>query len=163
MSTRRVIYPGSFDPITNGHIDLAERALRLFDELIIAIAHNPGKSPLFTKDERIELTHDALKPLKGANRIKVMAFDGLLVNFAMKQKATAIIRGLRAVSDFEYELQLALTNRKLEPKIETIFMMPKENFVYLSSNLIKEIAKLKGNIKCFVPPNVESALKEKYQ
>jgi pantetheine-phosphate adenylyltransferase len=160
---RRAIYPGSFDPITYGHMDVAERALALFDEVVIAVARNAEKKPLFTIEERVELIQEATKKLIKRGRLKVTTFDGLLVDFAQKQKAHAVVRGLRAVSDFEYELQLALTNRKLAPKVETIFLMPRENHLYLSSNMIKEIAKLKGRVKCFVPANVKAALEEKFK
>ena len=152
---RTVIYPGSFDPITNGHLDVIERAAKLFDRVIVAVAVNSSKDPLFTKDQRQEQITEAVAAL---GNVKVSAFDGLLVDFARDQKSQAIIRGLRAVSDFEFEFQLALMNRKLEPNIETIFMMPRETYTFLSSKLIKEIAQLGGNVSAFVPPHVERAL-----
>ena len=152
---RTVIYPGSFDPITTGHLDVIERAAKLFDRVIVAVAVNSSKDPLFTKDQRQEQITEAVTAL---GNVEVSAFDGLLVNFARDQKAQAIIRGLRAVSDFEFEFQLALMNRKLEPNIETIFMMPRETYTFLSSKLVKEIAQLGGGVSAFVPPHVERAL-----
>ena len=149
---RTVIYPGSFDPITNGHLDVIERAAKLFDRVIVAVAVNSSKAPLFSKDQRQEQITEAV------GNVEVKAFDGLLVDFARDQKAQAIIRGLRAVSDFEFEFQLALMNRKLEPEIETIFMMPHETYTFLSSKLVKEIARLGGDVSAFVPPHVEHAL-----
>ena len=154
---RTVIYPGSFDPITNGHLDVIERAAKLFDRVIVAVAVNSSKDPLFTKNQRQEQITDAVATL---GNVEVSAFDGLLVDFARDQKSQAIIRGLRAVSDFEFEFQLALMNRKLEPNIETIFMMPRETYTFLSSKLVKEIAQLGGNVGAFVPPHVERALAE---
>ncbi len=152
---RTVIYPGSFDPITNGHLDVIERAAKLFDRVIVAVAVNSSKAPLFSKDQRQEQIAEAVAAL---GNVEVDAFDGLLVDFARDQKAQAIIRGLRAVSDFEFEFQLALMNRKLEPDIETIFMMPRETYTFLSSKLVKEIAQLGGDVSAFVPPHVERAL-----
>ena len=158
---RRVIYPGSFDPITNGHLDIVERALGLFDEVILAVFENREKHPLFSRKERVELVSQSVKNLPDVKRLRVTEFDGLLVDFAKKEGACAVIRGLRAVSDFEFEFQLALTNRKLNPEIETTFLMPRENYVYFSSKLVKEIARLRGQVSCFVPACVEKALKEK--
>ena len=154
-AVRTVIYPGSFDPITNGHLDVIERAAKLFDRVIVAVAINSSKDPLFTKDQRQEQITEAVTTL---SNVEVSAFDGLLVDFARDQKSQAIIRGLRAVSDFEFEFQLALMNRKLEPNIETIFMMPRETYTFLSSKLVKEIAQLGGNVSAFVPPHVERSL-----
>ena len=154
-AVRTVIYPGSFDPITNGHLDVIERAAKLFERVIVAVAVNSSKDPLFTKDQRQEQITEAVAAL---GNVEVSAFDGLLVDFARDQKSQAIIRGLRAVSDFEFEFQLALMNRKLEPNIETIFMMPRETYTFLSSKLVKEIAQLGGNVSAFVPPHVERAL-----
>lgn len=153
---RTVIYPGSFDPLTNGHLDVVERAAKLFDRVIVAVAANTDKRPMFTQAERKRQIKAAVKPL---NNVEVAAFDGLLVDFAEAHEAQAIIRGLRAVSDFEFEFQLALMNRKLKEEIETIFMMPRESYTFLSSRLVKEIAGLGGEIGAFVPPNVERALK----
>ena len=155
---RTVIYPGSFDPLTNGHLDVVERASKLFDQVIVAVAKNDDKRPMFTQAERKRQIEAAVK---GSPNVEVAAFKGLLVDFAEKKKAQAIIRGLRAVSDFEFEFQLALMNRKLKEQIETIFMMPRESYTFLSSRLVKEIAGLGGDVGAFVPVNVERALKRK--
>jgi pantetheine-phosphate adenylyltransferase len=153
------IYPGSFDPITNGHLDLIQRGLQLFDRLVVAIADNPDKKPLFSAEDRLEMVKTGVKDLK---QVKVVLFTGLLANLAKEIKASAIIRGVRAVSDFEFEFQLALMNRKLAPKTETVFLIPSEKYTYLSSNLIKDVARFNGNINCFVPEIVEKKLKEKF-
>ncbi len=155
---RRAIYPGSFDPITNGHLDVLQRAAGIFDQLIIAVARDNAKQSLFSVDERVELIRNAAAEIPG---IVVMPFQGLLVNFAREQKACALVRGLRAVSDFEFEFQLALMNRKLEPNLETLFLMPREEYTYISSRLVKEICRLGGHIEQFVPPNVAQALRVK--
>lgn len=157
---RRAIYPGSFDPITNGHLDVLQRAAGIFDNLIIAVARDNAKQSLFSVDERVELIRSAAAEIPG---IEVMPFEGLLVNFARKHKACALVRGLRAVSDFEFEFQLALMNRKLEPNLETLFLMPREEYTYISSRLVKEICRLGGHIDQFVPPNVAAALRNKLQ
>ncbi|MBB5031371.1 pantetheine-phosphate adenylyltransferase [Prosthecobacter vanneervenii] len=156
---RRAIYPGSFDPITNGHLDVLQRAAGIFDKLIIAVARDNAKQSLFTVDERVELIRNAAAEIPG---IEVMPFEGLLVNFAREHKACALVRGLRAVSDFEFEFQLALMNRKLEPNLETLFLMPREEYTYISSRLVKEICRLGGHIEQFVPPNVVTALRSKF-
>ncbi|MCK4385546.1 MAG: pantetheine-phosphate adenylyltransferase [candidate division Zixibacteria bacterium] len=153
------IYPGSFDPITNGHLDLIERGLQLFDQLVVAIADNPDKKPLFSGEERLKMVKTTVKDLK---RVKVVLFAGLLADMAKEIKASAIIRGVRAVSDFEFEFQLALMNRKLAPKTETVFLIPSEKYTYLSSNLIKDVARFNGDINCFVPEIVGKKLKEKF-
>ena len=153
------IYPGSFDPITNGHLDLIHRGLLLFDRLVIAIADNPDIKPLFSSNERLEMVKATTEDLKG---IELMIFEGLLANLAEERSACAIIRGLRAVSDFEFEFQMALMNRRLAPQTETVFLMPFEKYTYLSSSLIKDIARFNGNITNFVPELVERKLKEKY-
>jgi pantetheine-phosphate adenylyltransferase len=158
---RTVIYPGTFDPITYGHLDVLERALNLFDEIIITIAINPSKKPLFSLEERIQLIETALKDNPESHRVKVQGFDGLLVDFARQKKASALIRGLRAVSDFEYELQMALMNRRLADEITTVFMMPHEKYTYLNSTIVKEVSRLGGNISNFVPKNVQEALNKK--
>jgi pantetheine-phosphate adenylyltransferase len=153
---RRAIYPGSFDPVTNGHLDVIDRARKLFDEVIIAVAHNDQKHPLFSLEERLGLLKGALGRIKN---VEIAPLDGLLVNFAIARKATAVIRGLRAISDFEFEFQMALMNRKLEAKVETIFLMPKEEYTYLSSRIVKEIARLGGDVSAFVPAAVAKALR----
>ena len=158
LPMRRAIYPGSFDPVTNGHVDVVERARTLFDEVIVAVAHNDEKQPLFTLSERIDLLRSTVGH---AENVRVDHFDGLLVDFARKQDACAVIRGLRAISDFEFEFQMALMNRKLEAAVETIFLMPKEEYTYLSSRIVKEIARLGGDVSKFVPGPVAAALRAK--
>lgn len=155
---KTAIYPGTFDPITNGHLDLLERGLKLFDKVIITVARNSAKNPLFSEDERIALLHATTKKFR---HVEVDSFDGLLVNYVRRRKAVAIIRGLRAMTDFEYELQLALMNRKLNEKVETIFLMPNEKYTYLSSNIVREIARLGGDVSQFVPEVVRKALEKK--
>jgi pantetheine-phosphate adenylyltransferase len=155
---RTAIYPGSFDPITNGHLDVVQRAARLFDRVVVAVALNESKHPLFTLEQRTRLAREAVGHLEN---VEVDSFDGLLVEYARARQAQAIVRGLRAVSDFEFEFQLALMNRKLEEKVETIFMMPRDTYTFLSSRIVKEIARLGGNINCFVPQNVQIALRER--
>lgn len=155
---RRVIYPGSFDPFTNGHLDVLQRACGLFDEVVVAVARDNQKQSLFSVDDRVSMVVDATMHL---DSVRVLPFDGLLVDFARREKAAAVVRGLRAVSDFEFEFQLALMNRKLEPNLETVFLMPREELTYISSRLVKEIARLGGNIDLFVPPNVAGALRSK--
>ncbi len=152
---RTAIYPGSFDPLTNGHLDVIERAAKLFDRVIVAVAHNEEKKALFTVAQRLALMQHSLRGMK---TVRATAFEGLLVDFARKQKACAIIRGLRAVSDFEFEFQMALMNRRLEGRIETIFMMPRDTYTFVSSRLVKEIAKLGGDVRAFVPAHVNVAL-----
>jgi len=152
---RTVIYPGTFDPLTNGHLDVIQRATKLFDRVIVAVAQNDGKNPYFTQEERVDLVASCVKQLPN---VETDAFDGLLVNYVEKRGAQAIIRGLRAVSDFEFEFQLALMNRKLNERIETIFMMPKDTYTFLSSRIVKEIARLGGDVSGFVPRPVQEAL-----
>jgi pantetheine-phosphate adenylyltransferase len=155
---QKAIYPGSFDPVTYGHIDLIRRAQEIFSEVVIAVAHNPHKNPLFSVKERVEMLKKATQDIKG---IIIDDFEGLVVDYAAKQKAHVLIRGLRMISDFEYEFQMALTNRRLNPHIETIFLMPQESYSYLSSKLLKEAASLGADLSDFVPDFVEKALKEK--
>ena len=155
---RTVIYPGSFDPITNGHLDLIQRATKLFDRVIVAIARNASKQPLFGQQERVEMVRQAIQEIPG---VEADSFDGLLINYVEERSAQAVIRGLRAVSDFEFEFQLALMNRKLNERIETIFMMPKDTYTFLSSRMVKEIASLGGDVSAFVPTHVKVALGEK--
>ena len=150
-----IIYPGTFDPLTKGHTDLIERAARLFDNVIVAVAANPGKKPFFLLQERIILAQEVLAPLKN---VKIMGFDNLLVEFAKQQGARVILRGLRAVSDFEYEFQLASMNRRLMPDLETMFLTPSEQYAFISANLIREIARLGGDITKFVHEAVAQAL-----
>ncbi len=156
---RTVIYPGSFDPFTNGHLDIVQRAAKLFDQVIVAVAKNEGKNPLFSVEERLDLVRQSIK---GQQNVSAEAFEGLLVEYVEKRGGQAVIRGLRAVSDFEFEFQLALMNRKLNEHVETIFMMPKDTYTFLSSRLVKEIARLGGDVSSFVPPQGVAALKAKF-
>ena len=155
---RTAIYPGTFDPITNGHLDIATRASNLFDQIIIAVSNNPHKSPLFTLDERMALVKETVK---GLSNVTVDTFQGLLVIYARNKKASALIRGIRAVSDFEYEFQMALMNRKLNPKIETVYLMPSEEYTYLNSTIAKEVTLLGGDVRAFLPEAVHEALLKK--
>ncbi len=156
---RTVIYPGSFDPLTNGHLDLIRRAARLFDRVIVAVADNDSKSPLFTVDERLELVTRSIREMRN---VKADRLVGLLVDYVGRCKGQAILRGLRAISDFEFEFQLALMNRKLDERVETIFMMPRETYVFLSSRVVKEISRLGGDVSAFVPAHVRKALANKF-
>ncbi len=159
---RRAIYPGSFDPVTNGHLDIIERGCKLFDEIIIAILVNPNKQPMFTIEERREMLEEVLAQLdNGSCRLLVEDFQGLLVQYAVEREADAIVRGIRAISDYEYELQMALMNRRLEPRIETVFMMPAEAYSYVSSRLVKEVFQLGATIDGLVPPAVEARMRRK--
>jgi pantetheine-phosphate adenylyltransferase len=157
MSTLAV-YPGSFDPLTNGHVDIISRGARLFDRIIVAILVNAEKSPLFTMDERVEITRSVFKTHQN---VEVDTFDGLLVDYVERRDAQVIVRGLRAVSDFEFEFQMALMNQRLKPKIETVFMMPAEQYTYISSRLIKEVFSLGGRVEGLVPELVEQRLRGK--
>ena len=152
------LYPGTFDPVTYGHLDIMHRALRIFDNLVVAVAANPYKHPLFAIEERVEMIHNETERWE---RIRVESFDGLLIEYACNTGARSIIRGLRAVSDFEYEFQMALTNRSLNSDIETVFLMPSEQYTYLDSTIVKEIAHLGGDVSQFVPKSVEKRLREK--
>lgn len=161
-SMRRAIYPGSFDPVTNGHLDIIERGCKLFDEIIIAILVNPDKRPFFSIEERRDMLDQVLRTIKHQNCVlRVDDFEGLLVHYAVAQKADAIVRGIRAISDYEYELQMALMNRRLEPSIETVFMMPAETYSYVSSRLVKEVFQLGGELAGLVPAVVEARMKDK--
>ena len=152
------IYPGSFDPITYGHLDIIKRAIKIFDKVIVAVAHNSEKDPLFSVSERVELLKKTVRDIKG---VEIDDFHGLVVDYVKTKKSKVVIRGLRMISDFEFEFQMALTNRKLSKDVETIFMMPSEAYSYLSSKLIKEAASLGANLKGFVPNFVEKAIKSK--
>lgn len=158
--TRRAVYPGTFDPVTYGHLDVIKRASVLYDKVFVAVARSAEKVPLFSAPERVEMMREAIS---GLDNVEVESFDGLVVDYAVKRSARVVIRGLRMISDFEYEFQMALTNRKLAPAIETVFMMPKESYSYLSSKLIKEVARLGAVISEFVPKNVEEKLREKLE
>lgn len=157
---RTAIYPGSFDPLTNGHLDVIQRAARLFDRVVVAVASSEPKQPLFTQAERGELVRQSVA---GLANVETDRFDGLLVDYVVRQGGAAVVRGLRAVSDFEFEFQLALMNRKLDERVETIFMMPRETYTFLSSRLVKEIARLGGDVSPFVPPPVLEALRRRLQ
>jgi pantetheine-phosphate adenylyltransferase len=153
------LYPGTFDPITLGHVDIIKRARRVFDKLVVAVADNPEKNPLFTVEERIEIIKDATRDMDG---ITVASFSDLTARYAKSIDALVIIRGLRAVSDFEFEFQMALMNRKIEPTVETVFLMPNEKYSYLSSSLVKDIARRGGDISCFVPEIVKQKLSRRF-
>jgi pantetheine-phosphate adenylyltransferase len=157
---RTAIYPGSFDPLTNGHLDVIERAVKLFDHIIVAVAKNESKQPLFELEERLDMVKRSIRHLRNA---EADSFDSLLVNYVEQRSAQAIVRGLRAVSDFEFEFQLALMNRKLNERIETIFMMPRDTYTFLSSRMVKEIARLNGDVSPFVPAHVKAALAAKFK
>ena len=158
--TKRAVYPGMFDPVHNGHVDVIERSLRIFDEVIVAVVANPSKSPLFSVAERLEMVDEATPDLR--SNFRIVAFDGLLIDLVEREKADCIVRGIRAVSDFEYEFQMALMNRKLRPNVETVFLMPHEKYTYISSRLIKEVASFGTSVAGMVPPLVEKRLAEKY-
>jgi pantetheine-phosphate adenylyltransferase len=159
-SNRVAIYPGSFDPITNGHLDLIQRGSRLFDRLIVSILRNVGKEPpLFSAEERVEMLREVAEPY---SNVEVDSFDGLLVDYAAQRGATAILRGIRAISDYEYELQMALMNRRLRPEIETVFMMSNEAYSFISSRMVKEVFSLGGNISGLAPPSVEARMRGRF-
>lgn len=158
MNLVRAIYPGSFDPLTNGHLDLIERGSKIFEELIVAILRNSEKDPLFSEPERREMLEEMVRKYPN---VRVDTFDGLLVDYAMRKNAQAVLRGIRAISDYEYELQMALMNRKLQPRLETVFMMPAEAYTYLSSRLVKEVFRLGGSVRGLVPELVEQRLIKK--
>jgi len=156
---RKAIYPGSFDPITRGHLDVIKRAAGLFDELVVAVATNDEKKPLFSRDEKIRLIEESCA---GLENVTVDSFTGLVVDYAAEKDALALVRGLRAISDFEFEFQMALMNRQLSPTLETVFLTPKEKYSYISSRLVKEVARLGGDIQSLVPKHVAKALLEKF-
>jgi len=158
MKTSVAIYPGSFDPVTNGHLDLIDRGEKMFDRLIVAVLKNAEKEPLFSLSERVDMLREVTKRW---DAVEVDVFDGLLVDYARKRGAAVILRGIRAISDYEYELQMALMNRKLEPRLETVFMLPSESYSYLSAKLVREIAQLGGPLTGLVPPIVEQRLRSK--
>ncbi len=160
MKKTIAIYPGTFDPVTNGHIDIMKRALKLFGKLIVSVAYNPQKGPLFSVEERIGFIQ---KATQGWDKIEINSFDNLLIDFAKKNEATIIIKGLRAISDFDYELQMGLMNRTLDKSVETIFMIPSEEYSFLSSKIVKEVASRRGNIANFVPLAVAQGLKDKFR
>lgn len=155
------IYPGSFDPFTNGHIDLVERATRIFDLVIVTVAVNSKKETLFTGSEREKLIREAINEKAWSKAVEVEQFTGLLIDFAEEKNATVLLRGVRQISDFEYEFQMALTNRRLSPNLDTLFLMPDENHAITSSSIVKEVARWGGNISSFVPPNIHEAILEK--
>lgn len=157
---KTAIYPGTFDPITFGHLDIIERASGMFDKVIVMVARNSAKQPLFNTDERMKMIKEAVKKIKS---VTVESYDGLLVDFARKKKATAIVRGLRAISDFEYEFQMALMNRKLANEITTVFLMPHEKYTYLNSSIVREIARMGGDVSGFVPVSVKQAFGKKFR
>ena len=156
---KRAVYPGMFDPAHNGHIDVIQRSLQIFDELIVAVVANPSKQPLFSVKERLEMIDEATSDL---SNFRIVAFDGLLIDLVARERADCIVRGIRAVSDFEYEFQMALMNRKLRNTVETVFLMPHEKYTYISSRLIKEVASFGTAVTGMVPPIVEKRLAEKY-
>ena len=155
------IYPGSFDPFTNGHIDLVERATRIFDLVIVTVAVNSKKETLFTGQEREDLIREAISSKPWSDKVEVEQFTGLLIDFAEEKNATVLLRGVRQISDFEYEFQMALTNRRLSPNLDTLFLMPDENHAITSSSIVKEVASWDGDISSFVPPNIHRAILEK--
>ncbi|TXS92431.1 pantetheine-phosphate adenylyltransferase [Parahaliea aestuarii] len=160
MKEHSVVYPGTFDPITNGHVDLVERASSLFNRVVVSIAHSEKKKPLFTLEERVQLARDCLSHL---DNVEVVGFNILLIDFVLEQNARCVLRGLRAVADFEYEFQLANMNRAMNPEFESIFLTPSEHLSYISSSLVREIASLGGDITPFVPPVVAAALQERFK
>ena len=158
---KTAVYPGTFDPVTNGHVDIIERALKIFDKLFVVVADNPQKTATFTKDERVAMLKEALK--KHSSNIEVEHYDGLILNYVKGKKSNVVVRGLRAISDFEFEFSRALLNRELEKEIDTIFIMTKDDYAFLSSSIVKEIAMFSGPVKGFVPEIVEKKLREKFK
>ena len=157
---KRAVYPGMFDPVHNGHLDVMQRSLRIFDELIVAVVANPAKQPLFSVADRLEMIDEAMPSTM--NNFRIVSFDGLLIDLVARERADCIVRGIRAVSDFEYEFQMALMNRKLSSTVETVFLMPHEKYTYISSRLIKEVASYGTSVAGLVPPGVEKGLTEKF-
>jgi len=157
---KKAVYPGSFDPITNGHVDIIHRGLKVFDQIVVAVLENPKKKPLFTTKERVDMIKSIFRDMK---HVEIHSFHGLLVDFAKNMQARVIMRGLRAISDFEYEFQMALMNRKLNPEIETFFMTPSVNYSFLSSNLVKEVSLLGGSLEGLIPEEVEEKIREKFR
>ena len=153
------IYPGTFDPITNGHLDIIQRAVNLFDRVIVGVTTNPAKTPLFSADERVEMIQKSVSNLAS---VAVEHFDGLLMNYAKKKEANVIVRGLRAITDFEFEFQMALVNRRLAEHVVTVFLMPNEKYTYLNSTIVKEVAKFDGDVRSFVPKDVDERLRKKF-
>jgi len=156
------IYPGSFDPITNGHLDILKRAVQMFDKVIVTVAVNNQKKAVFTGDERVQLWEEVIKDKKWKDKVEIEQFTGLLINFARKKKVNVLLRGVRQISDFEYEFRMALTNRRLAPEIDTVFLMPDEQLTFISGSIVREVAAWGGNLSSFVPDNVADALRKKY-
>lgn len=159
---RTALYPGSFDPLTNGHLDILQRAAQMYDKVIVTVAVNNKKSAVFTGEERIQLIKDSIKNFDWADRIEVEQFTGLLIDYARKKKVKVLLRGVRQISDFEYEFRMALTNRRLAPEIDTVFLMPDEQLTFISATIVKEVAAWGGELSSFVPENVAKALRKKY-
>jgi pantetheine-phosphate adenylyltransferase len=161
--TRTALYPGSFDPLTNGHLDILQRAVKMFDRVIVTVAVNNRKSAVFSGDERVQLIRETISGYDWADRVDVEQFTGLLIDFARKKKVNVLLRGVRQISDFEYEFRMALTNRRLAPEVDTIFMMPDEQLTFISATIVKEIAAWGGDLNSFVPDHVADALREKFR
>jgi pantetheine-phosphate adenylyltransferase len=159
---RAALYPGSFDPFTNGHLDILERAVKMYDRVIITVAVNNQKKSVFSGEERIELIRESIKEFDWADRVEIEQFTGLLINFARKKDVHVLLRGVRQISDFEYEFRMALTNRRLAPEIDTVFLMPDEQLTFISATIVKEIALWGGDLSSFVPDNIAGALREKF-
>lgn len=161
--TRTALYPGSFDPLTNGHLDILQRAVQMYDKVIVTVAVNKRKSAVFTGEERIELIRESIRDYDWADRVEVEQFTGLLIDFARKKGVTVLLRGVRQISDFEYEFRMALTNRRLAPEIDTVFLMPDEQLTFISATIVKEVAAWGGDLSSFVPDNVAVALRKRYK
>ncbi len=157
------LYPGSFDPFTNGHLDILERAVQMFDKIIITVAVNNKKTSFFTGEERVALIHETIKDYSWSDKVVIEQFTGLLINFARQKKANILLRGVRQISDFEYEFRMALTNRRLAPEIDTVFLMPDEQLTFISATIVKEVAEWGGDLSSFVPDNVARALRDKFK